>query len=95
MDKVLFFAGMTLRNATESFKKRLVTQMVYSYSILLINGTLNGRNLDKCDVKKKKSDQFKNLHRFSLSYLRPVRIILNVKNSAKILIILVCRKLEN
>ena len=39
--------------------------------------------------KKQKSGQFKNLHRFNLCYLRPVRIILNVKKSAKLLIILV------
>ena len=66
--KFFFFAGMRLRNAIESFKKRLLRQVVYSYSIPLINGTLNGRNLDYCDVKKQKSDQFENLHRFSLSY---------------------------
>ena len=47
------------------------------------------------DDVKKKSGQFKNLHRFSLCYFRPVRIILNVKSSAKLLIILVCSKFQS
>ena len=45
--------------------------------------------------KKRKCGQFKNLHRFSLFYLRPVKIILNVKMSAKLLIKLACSKLQS
>ena len=81
---------MRLRNAITSSQKRLLKQKVYSYSIPLISGS-------RIDVmsKKAKFDQFKNLHRFSLCYLRPVRIILYVKNSSKRLIILVCSKLQS
>ena len=45
--------------------------------------------------KKKKSGQFKNSTPFSLCYLRPVTIILNVQESAKLLIRLVGSKLQS
>ena len=78
---------MRLHNAITFVEKRLLRQSVRSYSIPLISETL-------IDVtSKKKIQSVQNLHHFTLCYLRPVRIILNVKNSATRLIILVSSKL--
>ena len=47
------------------------------------------------NVTPKKMCQFINLHRFSLCYSRPVKIIPNVKRLAKLLIILLCTILQS